>query len=477
MVSPARMALPEPEHAQPGLFRRLRNIVLSALQPLLDFISSPTFLRISISAVLFCVVSSLLFAISTTAYLIFYYNYIPPISLSLPLYLQYGVHAANNVPYAVVAIPSGTLISQQPYAVTVDLSIPRTPTNLDAGVFMVDVRLLGAFNPVAQPPETLKQLLGNITSLGGEGHTVLQHSRRPSMLRYRSRLLSLARDAVFVPLYLLGFKDLDSDNVKVKIWEGATFNRGASNVPNALRVEIAHGGALTGTASSSTLINVGSVPVPSNMPPVQRQIQVYSASITFAAQFYGLRYVIYHYRIVSFVIFSAAFYSVSIISMGLVWALYGSSILPPSDSGSVTDREVMKIKTEDDQEAGSTSGTAGDRAKGLKVEDGTDWPAQFSGAARGRPPGREPGDRAFQDGQDDEAGQATELAQGETADDEDEDEDRGAAQGQGSYTGPDRGTSSGRFSDVGLDSGIGTMSEGAASLVRRRSGRGSQDNR
>jgi seipin len=462
-----------PVEPQPGLIPRLRNLVLSAVQPLLDFISSPTFLRVSISAVLFFIVSSLLFAISTTAFLVFYWNYIPPISLSIPLYFQYGVHAAGNVPYAIADVPSGTLISQQPYAVTVDLSIPRTPTNLDGGVFMVDVRLLGAFSALAQPPETLKQLLGNMTSLGGEGHTVLQHSRRPSMLRYRSRSLSFARDAVFAPLYLLGFKDLDSDNVKVKLWEAAVFSRGSSNVPTALRVEIAASGASTGTADAGALVSVGGVTVPASIdaPLARRQVQIYSASITFAAQFSGLRYVIYHYRVLSFILFSLAFYSTSIISMGLVWALYGSSIMSGSEDLLIKHENQgllgTKIKTEDDQDVQSDSGAAVAGPSGIKTDASEDWPAQFAGNGRGRSATRDEGGRAEDGGA---GAQAEELAQGETADDEDDD-DIGPEVGRGTSRDRGQATSSGRFSD----SGIGTMSESArasgSGLVRRRSGR------
>ena len=450
-----------------GLVRRLRDTLFAALQPLLDFISSPTFLRISISTVLFFVVSSLLLVISTTAYLIFYYAYIPPISLSLPLYLQYSGHASSIAPYAIVDIPSGTLVSQQPYEVTVDLSLPRTPTNLDAGVFMVDARVLGPFNPIARPPETLQELLGNMTSLGSNGYTVLRHSRRPTMLKFRSWLLSLARETMLAPLQLIGLRDLDTEVVKLRLWEAATFDRTSVDMPKAVRVEIATGGANTGST--------GLVPFAgSALAPVQRQIQVYSASITFAARFQGLRYVIYNYRILSFVTFSTAFYIVSIISMGLVWAWIGPSILDSvaSEDGAVVKREPhdasgIKIKTEDDE--GSTSvGRKGDHKPG----EISDKPGP---STRGRLTQRsaEQISSGQEDQQQQEAGEEqveAEVSQGETADDEDERPSQPIGNSSSSIQQrQDRGMSTGRYG--ASDSGLG-LSVSEVSGARARGSRG-----
>lgn len=449
MASPTRSSTSDDDDSQPAptlaslLRSLLRSLIAPFLAPLhavLSFLSSPAFLRASISALVFLAVSGLLLAISTTGYLIFYYNYIPPINLSIPLYLQYGVH--SSAPYATADIPQGTLVSQQAYEVSVDLEMPRTPTNLETGVFMVDVRLLGPFNPIAEPPETLRQLLGNITTLGGDGHTVLQHSRRPAMLQYKSRSLGLLNKAFNLPWHVLGVKDLDTDNVKVRMWDQAVFKRGFGNVPKGVRLEIAPSGATTGLGHLA----------------VGNHVQIYKASLTLSARFHGLRYLVYNHRIVSFVAFSTTFYVVSIISMGLVWAWIGPSIMMPASRDMVKqdhqptkqDPEPKAIKTEDEDD---------EPGEGLKLEDVSDSPVQFP-SARGRLPLR-------YDGRQEEPGPSAaperEIGEGEKADDEEEYDDADYARVVA--------RASGRFEG---DSGIGTMSESqrdGQGLVRRRSGR------
>ena len=444
MASPTRSSTSEDDDPRsvPTLASLVRSLIAPFLAPLhavLSFLSSPAFLRASISALVFLAVSSLLLAISTTGYLIFYYNYIPPINLSIPLYLQYGVH--NSAPYATADIPQGTLISQQAYEVSVDLEMPRTPTNLEAGVFMVDVRLLGPFNPVAEPPETLRQLLGNITTLGGDGSTVLQHSRRPAMLQYKSRSLGLLNKAVNLPWHVLGFKDLDTDKINVRMWDKTLFKRGAGSVPKAVRLEIAASGATSGLGHMAA----------------GNHVQIYKASVSLSARFHGLRYLVYNHRILSFVVFSTTFYFVSIISMGLAWAWIGPSIMSPPSRDIVKlepppakkEPEPKTIKAEDEDE---------EYGEGLKLEDVSDAPAQFP-SARGRLPLRYEG-RQKEPGPS--AAQEREIGEGEKADDEEEDDNE-------EYAAVARTT--GRFEG---DSGIGTMSESQRDghgLVRRRSGR------
>lgn len=455
MASPTRSTASDDDDPQPtptlaGLLRSLLAPFLPPLYTILSFLSSPAFLRASLSALVFLAASAVLLAISTTGYLIFYYKYIPPISLSIPLYLQYGV--ADTVPHAMADIPAGTLVSQQAYEVRVDLEMPRTPANVETGVFMVDVRLLGAFDPVAQPPETLRQLLGNITTLGGDGYTVLQHARRPAMLRYKSRSLGLVHKALNLPWHVFGFKDLDTDRVGVTMWEKAVFKRGVGNVPKNLRLEVAAGGATTGFREFTK----------------HHQVQVYTANLTFSARFRGLRYLVYNHRVLSFVVFSTVFYAVSITSMGLMWAWIGPSIMSPGSDRALVKQEppsrlhpVKKdpgpaVKTEDDDDGAS---------HGLKIEDVSDSPEQFP-SGRGRVPLRYEG-RQQPDQPDAAVAHEREAGEGEKADDEEEEDDAAYAGAVASTTG--------RFEG---DSGIGTMSEGPRAgpdLVRRRSGRGSAE--
>jgi seipin len=416
-----------------GLLAFLKDLVLSPIQAILAFISSPTFLRVSISTLLFFAVSTALLAISTTAYLLFYYSYIPPINLSIPLYLQYGV--PDTAPYALADIPPGALVSQEGYDVVVQLEMPRTPANIEAGPFMIDVRLLGPFDPLSQPPETLTQLLGNITTMGGGGYSVLRHSRRPAMLRYKSPLPGLARQVLNLPLHVLGMKDLDVDEVRVRMLEQAMFDRGSLNVPRRLRVEVAAGDAPTGAGRVAAI----------------SQVQVYKANINFTVRFRGLRWLIYHHRIFSFVVFTTTFYLMSVISMGVVWAWLGpmGRRAPEHVEGRGTGKyvksgeEIKRIKTEDDEDTADSGG--------FKLEDLGESPQRFPSSRGGM---------ALQyEGRQKEE-EPTALPEKETGEADDEDEE---------YFGS-TGRATGRYAG---DSGIGTMSESHRENlgpVRRRSG-------
>jgi seipin len=259
-----------------------------------------------------------------------------------------------------------------------------------------------------------------------------------------------------LPGHVLGWRDLDVERMRVRMWEGAVFKRGVGGVPRRVRVEVAVGGAVSGLRELAA----------------SHQAQVYSASVTFNARFSGLRYLVYNHRIVSFVVFTTVFYVVSIITMGLVWAWIGPSIMVPESKAVVKQEPASQadyskgqkpaIKTEDEDE---------ESMQGLKLEDVSDTPAQYP-SGRGRTPLRYEG-RQSGEGGSAAATQEREIGEGEKADDEEEEEDDDTAEYDRAFA-----SATGRFEG---DSGIGTMSEGARAgdgsghghdLVRRRSGRG-----
>lgn len=238
-----------------------------------------------LSTLLFLTFSLGLIAISATAYTLFYYNYVPQLGLEATLHLQFG---DAPYPHAATSLESSALSSQQPYDISLELHMPRTPNNLAAGNFMLDLSLLSRpSSPISSP--TLGVALPNVS-------TTLAHSRRPAILPYQSPLLSITHNIIALPWHTLGLKDLDADILSVSMFELISFPRGWRNVPAAVRLEI---------QSDETL-------------------QVYNVKVVFRARFEGLRYILYNYRILSFLVFTSCFYMVSLATTSIAWLLTSS---------------------------------------------------------------------------------------------------------------------------------------------------------
>lgn len=138
--------------------------------------------------------------------------------------------------------------------------MPRTPANLAAGNFMLDLVLRG---PGAG---TVRALLydGYVDEPQKEpeqGGQVLAHSRRPVILTYRSAPVELAHKVTQLPLYLLGWRH-EAETIEAVLMEGVEFEKGWRNVPASLWLEV---------RSSNVL-------------------QVYGVRVVFTARFGGLRY-------------------------------------------------------------------------------------------------------------------------------------------------------------------------------------------
>jgi hypothetical protein len=166
---------------------------------------------------------------------------------------------------AAVRLPDGLLVAGQAYDVAVELRMPRVARNVEAGNFMVDLRLLAGSAPTA-------------TGQGGGGGggddattaaaaPVVARERRPASLTYRSPPVEWARRALALPLYVVGWWR-EEERVAVPLMEGVTFaaagrRRGAA-LPTDARIEI-----LT-----------------------DARLQVYSARISFRTRLKGLRSVV-----------------------------------------------------------------------------------------------------------------------------------------------------------------------------------------
>jgi seipin len=136
--------------------------------------------------------------------------------------------------------------------------------------------------------------------------SLLGHTRRSAILTYASPLVDTANRVSQMPWYVLGWRK-EAEILKVPMMERIEFAKGWKNLP----------GSLTLTLDSKTAL------------------QVYSAKVNFIARFSGLRYVteihirsssnnitrwiMYNYRILSFIIFTSTFWTVSMTSATLTW--------------------------------------------------------------------------------------------------------------------------------------------------------------
>lgn len=142
------------------------------------------------------------------------------------------------------------LATLQAYDVTVKLDLPRTPSNLAAGNFMLDLSLFPH-----QSTSSAKAIKERNSSTD-----LIARSRRPAILTYASPMVDTASKLAFMPLYLSGWRR-EAETVDVRMMEQIEFPRGWRNLPETLRLEI-HS---------------------------DERMQVYNAKVEFKATFSGLR--------------------------------------------------------------------------------------------------------------------------------------------------------------------------------------------
>ncbi|EXJ87675.1 hypothetical protein A1O1_04599 [Capronia coronata CBS 617.96] len=421
----AEFADPDDEQYD-SLLQRALTLLLAPVR----ILTSRTAVKAYLSTFLFLTASTILITVSSTAYGLFYYKYIPQINLERELYLQY---IDGAYPYAITALDTSALVSQQAYDVELIVNMPRTPVNLEAGNFMLDLSLLGPGVNAKNLPNSVTSWLTNITS-----DNVRYHSRRPAILPYSSPILSISHTFLHLPWHLLNLRDLDASHLVVPMFEKLSFPRGTRHIPTHARLEL----------QSTTVL------------------QVYDVKLAFRAKFQGLRYLIYNYRITAFMIFTAAFYTVSVATMALAWAAI-STLISPGEKQSQKMQNLKQqgqIKAEPESASAATvkmEDDAESSTHGLSLSNLSDTATHFP-TLKGQPglsfSSRNPlPESGVGTGEDDSLAQV--IGPGEAADDEDEIAEAEEIRGR-----PFEG-----------DSGIGTSMESehaSSALFRRRSSRG-----
>jgi seipin len=153
--------------------------------------------------------------------------------------------------------------------------------------------------------------------------SILFTSRRPALITYSSRLVSLPARLLALPFYLLGLRR-ESEILSIPMAESATFQRGYKNLPSRLLLEL--------QASS--------------------ELQVYDVRVHFMARFAGLRWLMYNHRIIAFAIFTSAFWISEVAFAALGWFALRSYLPAKEEEGEGIkgDDERETLKEEDDEE-------------------------------------------------------------------------------------------------------------------------------
>ncbi|XP_059484481.1 seipin isoform X2 [Neocloeon triangulifer] len=192
---------------------------------------------------------SVILWISVFIYVAFYYSYMPSISHSRPVHLQFQPcepqHGVCSFPSAHVQLTKRhqLLTFGQKYRVYLNLDMPESPRNKELGMFMVCL------------------------SMRDKDGTLMSHSCRSAMLHYRSELLLTMKTLLFSPFLIFGPNE-EKQGVIVELF--ADYEEDAMKPATDAYIEIQ-----------------------------SRSVQIYSASLHIHAHFTGLRHLMFHWPILS----------------------------------------------------------------------------------------------------------------------------------------------------------------------------------
>ncbi|KAK8018223.1 hypothetical protein PG991_007413 [Apiospora marii] len=245
--------------------------------------TAPTAQRAYINTFLFFSTSIALLCIAALAYPIFYYSYVPKKVVSLPIHLQYN---AGLNPYGLASL-SHDLMLDTAYDVSVHLTLPRSPPNLDHGNFMV--ALVATRSVLDDPAQSWGPMALStpvdpyVDILAAPPDHVVFSSRRPALLPYEDPFVSRASRA-------LSSSSAGRITLDLPMGELVEFR---DQLPLSLLLDVQAG----------------------------QSLQVYAARVELVARLAGVRWLMYNHRIFSFVLCTGLFWSIEMITMAAAWAI------------------------------------------------------------------------------------------------------------------------------------------------------------
>ncbi|KAG5950497.1 hypothetical protein E4U53_004934 [Claviceps sorghi] len=317
---------------------------MDALEETARMATSKSAQRAAVNAVLLVSSAASLFALASLATALFFQNFVPDQFITTPVFLQYqsGVN-----PYGIVQLAYPPPKLHQDYEVSVTLSMPRSPPNTEHGNFMVSLYLVReggkghqALTSGRRTP-SVQQYLDN--------QKVLFQSRRPALMPYEDPILSVAKRVLFLGYYML-FPRAQSRTMTIQLAERLNFDKAAAKPTTAL-VEIEAG----------------------------QHIQIYETKLTLTAQLRGLRWLMFHYRLLTYITFTSVFWSCEILFMCLAWVVWGTVVMPKRSTGKANDGSDAGDDDYSDRPASSSGKQAGIKKEvRLKTEESDDQERAFS---------------------------------------------------------------------------------------------------
>ncbi|KAK4164509.1 hypothetical protein QBC43DRAFT_334387 [Cladorrhinum sp. PSN259] len=281
-----------------GLYTSLRSTAYT-------IVTSRAVQKTVISTTLLLISSIILYGIAVVAYLGFYYAYLPSLVSEAPIHLQYGYGAH---PFGIVERLD--VRDRQYYDVAVEITLPRSKENEKRGNWMVVMHLTSAPHTLGGGSQQQQQhpgfVLAGYMGRQAEGVTmfdlqnymgdreVLYTSARPAILPYEDALVSTAGRLLFLPWHIFFPKQAEAVTLRVGMAEKLMFKKGGK-LPKGLVVEVQAGQGL----------------------------QVYGAKVVLTAQLGGLRWVMYRWKLASFVVITGMFWGIEMGMMCLSLVLVG----------------------------------------------------------------------------------------------------------------------------------------------------------
>ena len=302
------------------LTKRQHALLELVLKPVRIFLSK-TAIQTYLTSALVVISGVILLCFAVAAYILFYWFYIPRIGFERTIHLQFDAlhntadshlghcQSTCSFPYGTVSL-TPDVVSNQRYDVAIEMLLPRTPENVEAGNFMVDVSLRA---PEAKGAAggILEAVKDGVLPASADAAGVLARSRRPGILHYRTRLVDLIYKATELHWYLLGVRQ-EAEKVRIAVFEEISFDKGWKNVPASLHVEV----------QSAT------------------RMQFYGAKALFRARFRGLRWLMYNHRLLSATLFVGAFWVTELLFAGLAWIVI---VMVMNDPAKVKAGEVHEV--------------------------------------------------------------------------------------------------------------------------------------
>lgn len=344
-------------------------------------------------------------AAAIVSYIGFYRAWVPNVGLRKEIWLQYG---QDRPPYAELDFiassssvqlrepvasssnsnPSSDITGEyfaqdQAYDVTLEISVPLNQANLDLGNFMVDLNLKSKANRsvfhVSKPTlltysAAPVRAAASVSQMVSRNPPWTQAPTNSQLLRIPLLRRAVLRPSSFAPPLSSTRPDPRADR---KVTHGM-LSVGRADADKFWM----YGGNHNTLAGIQTLPANGKIlPLSVGSHSSRGELQTYGASLRFDAHLTGLRFFMYHFPLLSFVLFTTAFLAFEMATALTLWAvaaIYTSGMTVETLLGTEEHfqekqryrREEFGVKTESDSASGEEEGEGGRRRyKNEEVEE------------------------------------------------------------------------------------------------------------